>query len=99
VSFPVEVCPVQSGAPAAVQPVRHSQHRTCPNALMAAYQAERPSADVGLAALPLFMLARSFTYLGWVHTRSGTETAKELTPMLVDICCGLAEAYLDREPL
>ena len=69
------------------------------NALMAAYQAERPSADVGFAALPLFMLARSFTYLGWVHTRSGTDTAKELTPMLVDICCGLAEAYLDREVL
>ena len=67
------------------------------SALIAAYEVERPVADVGLAALPLFMLARSFTYLGWVHTRPGTETAKELTPMLVEICCSLAEAYLDGE--
>ena len=44
--------------------------------------------------MPLFFLARSFTYLGWVHTRSETQTAKELTPMLIEKCCGLARAYL-----
>jgi Ser/Thr protein kinase RdoA (MazF antagonist) len=64
------------------------------SALITAYLAERPLAEAGLTALPLFMLARSFTYLGWVHTRPGTQTAEELTPVLVDICCGLAEAYL-----
>ncbi len=44
--------------------------------------------------LDLFLLARSFTYLGWVHTRAETETAKELTPMLVEMACNLATCYL-----
>ncbi|MFK8021475.1 MAG: phosphotransferase enzyme family protein [Pseudomonadales bacterium] len=63
-------------------------------ALLSSYQAERPLSEEALNTLPLFMLARSFTYLGWVHTREDTETAKELTPMLVGMCCDLAEAYL-----
>ena len=50
--------------------------------------------DEQVAQLPLFFLARSFTYLGWVHTRSETRTAKELTPVLVEKACGLARDYL-----
>jgi hypothetical protein len=44
--------------------------------------------------LPLFFLARGITYLGWVHTRSETETARELTPMIRELVCDLAENYL-----
>jgi Ser/Thr protein kinase RdoA (MazF antagonist) len=63
-------------------------------ALVAGYREHRALSDEQLSQLPLFLLARSFTYLGWVHTRSETRTAKELTPLLVEKCCALARAYL-----
>ena len=46
------------------------------------------------ARLPLFLLLRGFSYLGWVHTRKETGTARELTPMLVDGVTALANDYL-----
>jgi len=64
------------------------------SALIGAYCQERDMSDEMLASLPLFMLARSFTYVGWVHTRPATETAIEMTPMLVEMSCQLAEEYL-----
>ena len=63
-------------------------------ALIRGYRGERPLPDVQLARLPLFSLARATTYLGWVHTRPETETAQEMTPMLVSSACELAETYL-----
>ena len=53
----------------------------------------KPLSDEQLV-LPLFFLLRSFTYLGWVHERPGSETAAELTPMLVMGCLREAEHYL-----
>lgn len=64
------------------------------DALLEGYREQRPLADEKLAKLPLFLAARSLTYLGWVHTRPGTETAIELEPMLVDMCCKTVTAYL-----
>lgn len=64
-------------------------------ALIAGYREHRSLADGQLAYMPLFFMARSFTYLGWVHTRSETQTARELTPMLVARCCDLAREYLE----
>lgn len=63
-------------------------------ATVAGYRSERELPDEQLRYMPLFFLARSFTYLGWVHTRFETETARELTPMLVDKACRLARDYL-----
>lgn len=63
-------------------------------ALIRGYRSERPLADAQLARLPLFSLARATTYLGWAHTRPETETAQEMTPMLVSSACELAETYL-----
>lgn len=63
-------------------------------ALIAGYRSRRPLDDSMLALLPLFTVARSFTYVGWVHTRRETETARELTPMHIETSCELAEAYL-----
>jgi Ser/Thr protein kinase RdoA (MazF antagonist) len=62
-------------------------------ATIAGYRSERelPAADEAL--LPLFYAARGFTYLGWVHTRRETETARELTPMLIELACGTARRY------
>ena len=63
-------------------------------ALMRAYRAQRTLPDREIDALPLFTMLRGFTYLGWVHTRRGTEAARELTPMIVEIVCRLADEFL-----
>lgn len=65
-------------------------------ALIDGYRAHRQLPDRQLALMPLFFLARGFTYLGWVHTRHETETARELTPMLLETACKLAEEYLSK---
>ena len=44
--------------------------------------------------LPLFFLARGLTYVGWVRTRHETETARELSPMILAMACEKAEHYL-----
>ena len=63
-------------------------------AFIEGYRSQRTLSDEDLDKLPLFMLARGTTYLGWVHTRKETETARELTPMIVELACGLADKYL-----
>jgi Ser/Thr protein kinase RdoA (MazF antagonist) len=63
-------------------------------AMVAGYRSQRELPDEQLQYMPLFFLARSFTYLGWVHTRFETETARELTPLLVQKACKLARDYL-----
>jgi Ser/Thr protein kinase RdoA (MazF antagonist) len=62
--------------------------------LIAGYREYRPLSDEHLESLPLFYLARAMTNVGWVHTRQETETAQELTPMLLGMACELAEEYL-----
>ncbi len=64
------------------------------DSLIEGYRSHRQLADEQLDMLPLFFLARGFTYIGWVHTRQETETAKELTPMILAAACELAENYL-----
>jgi Ser/Thr protein kinase RdoA (MazF antagonist) len=64
-------------------------------ALIEGYRKHRPLTDEALESLPLHFLARGFTYVGWVHTRHETETAKELTPMLLALACELADEYLN----
>ena len=44
--------------------------------------------------LPLFLLLRGLTYLGWAHTRSDTDTAREMTPLIVEGVMQLVDAYL-----
>jgi Ser/Thr protein kinase RdoA (MazF antagonist) len=63
-------------------------------AMLAGYRSERELTAGDAALLPLFYTARGFTYLGWVHTRHETETAKELTPMLIELACGVTRRYL-----
>ena len=64
------------------------------DALIEGYRKNRQLSDEQLKLLPLFFMARGTTYVGWVHTRSETDTAKELTPMIVETACELAEEYL-----
>ena len=58
------------------------------------YRSARDLPDEELAHMPLFELARAFSYLGWVHTRSETASAKALAPEVAQLACTLAEAYL-----
>ncbi len=64
------------------------------DALIAGYREHRSLPEEQVQALPLFYLARGFTYLGWVHTRAETQTAKEMTPVLVEKACKRAREYL-----
>lgn len=64
------------------------------DALVRGYREHRDLPDSQLARMPLFFLARSFTYVGWAHTRRETTTARELAPMLVEKACNLARSYL-----
>jgi len=64
-------------------------------ATIAGYRTERALPEEQVAMLPMFLCARGCTYLGWVHTRKETETARELTPMLIELACTVARDYLD----
>ena len=77
--------------------VGESYFEAAQEALMRGYRSERPLSDAQLARLPLFSLARATTYLGWVHTRPETETAQEMTPMLISSACELANSYLTQQ--
>jgi Ser/Thr protein kinase RdoA (MazF antagonist) len=63
------------------------------------YRTVRDLTDEQLSYMPLFFLLRSFTYLGWIHTRYETPAAKELAPMLTEVACGIAEKYLSGSSL
>ncbi|MCF7982620.1 MAG: phosphotransferase [Pseudomonadales bacterium] len=63
-------------------------------ALIHGYREHRPLSDQQLNQLPLFMLARGFTYLGWAQTRKETETAQQLGPLFIESACDMAQAYL-----
>jgi Ser/Thr protein kinase RdoA (MazF antagonist) len=71
-----------------------SLYPTARDALIRGYRSERPLPDRALESLPLFLAARGTTYLGWVHTRQGSGTARELTPSLIERACAVAEEYL-----
>ena len=63
-------------------------------AMVAGYQEVRDLPPEFEQKLPLFLLLRGLTYLGWVHTRKDTDTAREQTPILVEGVTALAADYL-----
>ena len=63
-------------------------------ALLDGYQSVRPLQQRDLDAMELFYAARSLTYMGWMHTRRNTETAIELTPVVIEIAEGICSDYL-----
>jgi Ser/Thr protein kinase RdoA (MazF antagonist) len=67
-----------------------SIYPTARDALLRGYRSERLLSDDAVGRLGIFMAARATTYLGWVHTRQGTDTARELTPFLIDLACTVA---------
>ena len=63
------------------------------DALLAGYRECRELPTSEEDALPLFLMLRATTYLGWVSTRSETETARELTPFLIEQACATCDSY------
>lgn len=63
------------------------------DALIAGYRVHRELPESQVALLPLFLVARAFTYLGWVHTRAETATAREMTPFIIDRALALIDDY------
>jgi Ser/Thr protein kinase RdoA (MazF antagonist) len=63
--------------------------------LIDGYRTKRTLSDEHLARLPLFFALRGTTYLGWTHTRSETETAQSLKPMIIAAVEELLDVYLD----
>jgi Ser/Thr protein kinase RdoA (MazF antagonist) len=68
------------------------------DALLTGYRSIRRLSETLWEELPLFLFLRSLTYLGWARTRSETETAREITPMMVEKAVRLASEYLKMEP-
>lgn len=66
-------------------------------ALVAGYRELRALPDDELAHLPLFMVARGVTYLGWVQERQETATARELTPHLIRLACQTIRRHMARQ--
>ena len=56
------------------------------------YRRHRALPDEHLAMLPVLMMARALSYVGWAHTRG--EAAGELTPLIVEAACGMAQQVL-----
>jgi Ser/Thr protein kinase RdoA (MazF antagonist) len=73
---------------------RESFYEVARDALIAGYRRHRPLPDEHLHLLPMFLAARGTTYLGWVHTRKGEATARELTPQLIELAVAAANDYL-----
>ncbi|MBV6821862.1 phosphotransferase enzyme family protein [Pseudomonas sp. PD9R] len=65
-------------------------------ALLAGYDAVKPLSETDRQTLALFLMLRGTTYLGWIHTRKGTQTAIEMAPMLIERACMLAREYLQQ---
>jgi len=62
--------------------------------LISGYREHRALPDELLETLPVFMAARAFTYLGWVHTRPGSKEGQAISPHLVRLACRQAERLL-----
>jgi Ser/Thr protein kinase RdoA (MazF antagonist) len=63
-------------------------------AYLAGYESVRPLPRAHVEMLEVFLLARGFTYLSWCYTRSETEMAQQLTPLLVASVTEMASAWL-----
>jgi Ser/Thr protein kinase RdoA (MazF antagonist) len=62
--------------------------------LIEGYRLHRDLSDIHLAKLPLFMMARGFTYLGWAHTRPATKETLGILPHVIRLACREAERLL-----
>lgn len=58
-------------------------------AMVGGYRGHRALPDDHLEMLPFLMMARTLSYVGWVHSRGAA--GRELEPLAVAVACALAE--------
>jgi Ser/Thr protein kinase RdoA (MazF antagonist) len=66
------------------------------DAFVAGYRSVRPLPDEHLARLPLFLALRGATYVGWMETRSHTQFAKDMGPMVAAAALAAVRDLLDK---
>lgn len=67
---------------------------------MDGYRKVRALPDSHLALMPAMLVMRALVYLGWMHTRRDTATARELTDHVIAVSMRLAAQLMDeQEPL
>ena len=64
------------------------------DALVAGYREQRALSNSDLQHLPLFLAARSLTYLGWIRDRRGEPGTRDRIPRLVDQALALTGKLL-----
>jgi len=57
-------------------------------AMVEGYRRHRALPQDHLEMLPILIMARALSYVGWAHSRR--ETAGEMTPLIIDVACELA---------
>ncbi|MEJ6849758.1 phosphotransferase [Sinorhizobium fredii] len=67
-------------------------------ALIAGYRRRRPLPEATLETLPLFLLIRSLTYIGWICERPATPDAEKRLARYVKEALELAEPFLQEGP-
>lgn len=65
------------------------------DAFVAGYRRYRHLSEGQLARLPLFLTLRAATYLGWVHSRSHTQFAKDMRGLILRVAVDRVCHYLE----
>lgn len=71
-------------ATALIIPAMDEDYPAILDAFVSGYRSVRPLADEHLDELPFFLALRAATYVGWMDTRSHTQFARDMTPLVVD---------------
>lgn len=64
-------------------------------AMVKGYRRHRALPDEHLEMLPILIMARALSYVGWAHTRR--ETAGKLIPLIIDGACELAQQLINEQ--
>jgi Ser/Thr protein kinase RdoA (MazF antagonist) len=64
-------------------------------AFVAGYRRHRQLSDENLARLPLFLALRAATYVGWIHTRSHTQFAKDIGGLIRRVAIDMVRHFLE----
>jgi Ser/Thr protein kinase RdoA (MazF antagonist) len=64
-------------------------------AFVAGYRRHRQLSDEHLDRLPLFLALRAATYVGWIHTRSHTQFAKDMGGLVRRVAVDMVRHFLE----
>lgn len=82
-------------ATALIMPAMGDDFDAVRDAFVAGYRSVRPLPDEHLGLLDLFLTLRAATYVGWMDTRSHTQFAKDMTPIVLDGAVAAVRELLD----